>query len=150
METVSRSGDLKNGHIINVLVRKLPSKVAQDWARHKQKGKIGDKASEEVFLDLMEFLKSEKEVTKDLLHKQESSDKSKTHTSYVTGQTFVVQQQGDNLWGAKAADRKPSKLEPLCIACKGSKNPQDSRHWTTSCDKWKNLKLSDRKRLVKC
>ena len=32
METISRSADLKNGHMINVLVRKLPAKVAQDWA----------------------------------------------------------------------------------------------------------------------
>jgi hypothetical protein len=30
METVSRSGDLKNGHMIDVLVRKLPGKVGQD------------------------------------------------------------------------------------------------------------------------
>jgi hypothetical protein len=31
METVSRSGDLKNGHMIDVLVRKMPEKAAQDW-----------------------------------------------------------------------------------------------------------------------
>ena len=31
METVSRSGDLKNGHMIDVLVRKMPEKVSQDW-----------------------------------------------------------------------------------------------------------------------
>ena len=31
METVSQSGDLKNGNMIDVLVRKLPEKVAQDW-----------------------------------------------------------------------------------------------------------------------
>ena len=29
METVSRSGDLKNGHMIDVLVRKMPEK----WPR---------------------------------------------------------------------------------------------------------------------
>ena len=37
METISCSGDLKNGHMINVLVKKLPSKVGYDWAEHMQK-----------------------------------------------------------------------------------------------------------------
>ena len=41
-------------------------------------------------------------------------------------------------------------MELLCIDCKGAKNQQDSRHWTTSCDKWKSLKLQERKKLVKC
>ena len=91
METVNRSGDLKNGHMIDVLVRKLPSKVAQDWATHKQKEKVGTMVSEDIFKELMDFLKAQKEVTKDLLHKHETSaDKSKTHSCYVTGQTFAV------------------------------------------------------------
>ena len=83
METVSRSGDLKNGHMIDVLVRKLPAKVAQEWAKHIQKEKVGMMVSEDIFRELMDFLKSEKEVTKYLIHKQETSaDKSKTHSSY--------------------------------------------------------------------
>jgi hypothetical protein len=36
METVSRSENMKNGQMINVLVGKFPTKVAQDWAKHKQ------------------------------------------------------------------------------------------------------------------
>ena len=27
------------------------------------------------------------------------------------------------------------------MACKGTKNPQEARHWTTDCDNWKALKL---------
>ena len=151
METISRSADLKNGHMINVLVRKLPAKVAQDWAKHKQKEKLGTMASEDIFRELMDFLKMEKEVTKDLLHKQEtSSDKSRTHSSYVTGQTFTVQQQRDPPKHPKFGEKKFGRLEPLCMACKGTKNTQDAKHWTTDCDKWKGLKLPERKRLVKC
>ena len=89
METISCSGDLKNGHMINVLVKKLPARVAQDWSKYKQKKNVGMMASEDKFRELMQFLKSEKEVTKDILHSQES-DKSKTHASYVTGQTFTI------------------------------------------------------------
>ena len=92
METISCSGDLKNGHMIDVLERKLPSQVSKDLAKHKQKEKVGIMASEDRFGVLMEFLKAEKEVTKDLLHKKETnSDKSKTHSCYVTGHTFTVQ-----------------------------------------------------------
>ena len=149
METVSRAGDLKNGHMIDVLVRKLPAKVAQDWAEHIQKEKLGSMDSEDIFRELMDFLKAKKEVTKYLLHKQETSaDKSKTHSSYVTGQSFMVQQQRDPPKHSKNSFGTP--LEPLCVACKGSKNPQDARHWTTDCEKWKNLKLADRRRLVSC
>ena len=44
----------------------------------------------------MEFLKEKKMVTKECLHKQEiSSDKSKTYSTYVTGQNFTIQQQRD-------------------------------------------------------
>ena len=149
METVKCSSDLKNGHMINVLVKKLPPKVAQEWAKFKQKEKIGIKSSEEIFTALMDFLKSEKEITKDLLSKQESSsEKSRSHTCYVTGQTFLVHQTQDKQ--IKSADKKLTKPDPLCLACKGSKNPQDAKHWTTNCDKWKSLKLPDRKKLVRC
>ena len=151
METVSRSADLKNGHMINVLVKKLPAKVAQEWAKHKQREKIGSKTSEEIFSSLIDFLKAEKEVTKDLLCKQDSSsEKSRTHTCYVTGQTFVINNQSNISKQTKVSDKKFTKLDPLCIACKGSRNPQDSKHWTTNCDKWKALKLPDRKKMVKC
>ena len=125
METVSRSADLKNGHMIDVLVRKLPGKVAQDWYEHEQKEQVGTMASEEVFGELMKFLRAKKEVTKKFLHKQEtSSDKTKTHTSYVTGQTFSIQQPRDPPRNPKNGDKKFATLEPLCMACKGSKNPQ--------------------------
>ena len=151
METVSRSGDLKNGHMIDILVRKLPAKVAQDWVEHKQKEKLGSMVSEDIFRELMDFLKAKKEVTKELLHKQESSvDKSKTHSSYVTGQSFTIQQQRASPRYPKNGDKRFGHAEPLCVACKGSKNPQDAKHWTTECEKWKNLKLPDRKRLVSC
>ena len=40
METVCRFGDIKNGHMINVLGSKLPAKVAQDWYNHKVKEKV--------------------------------------------------------------------------------------------------------------
>ena len=94
METVGRSGDLKNGHMINVLVSKLPVKIAQDWANARQKKKMDTMVSEDIFRELMEFLKSEKEVTKGLLHMQETSnDKPRTRSSYVTGQTFTVSQK---------------------------------------------------------
>ena len=150
METVSRSGDLKNGHMINVLVKKLPTKVAQDWSLHKQKEKVDTMASEDIFRELMQFLKLQKEVTKDILHRQEtSSDKSKTHSSYVTGQTFAVQQQRDQPRHLKNQDSF-SKSEPLCLACKGTKNPQDGKHWTADCEKWKALRFPDRKRLARC
>ena len=49
METVSRSADLKNGHMIDVLVRKLPGKVVQDWLEHKQKEQVDTMASEDIF-----------------------------------------------------------------------------------------------------
>ena len=126
METVSRSGDLKNGHMIDVLVRKLPGKVAQDWEEHKQKEQLDDMDSEEIFGELMKFLKAKKLVTKALLHKQETGgDKSKTHSSYVTGQTFTVQHQRDPPRHPKYGDSS-GKSEPLCLACKGTKNPQDA------------------------
>ena len=128
--------------MINVLVKKLPAKVAQDWAKHKQKEKISNMASEDVFKELMDFLKAEKEVTKDLLHKAEHVEKAKTHTSYVTGQTFVAKSSGPVQ--ASSGGKKGGKLEPYCIAC------DDNGHWTTGCDKWKSLKLADRQALVKC
>ena len=53
METISCSGDLKNGHMINVLVRKLPSKVSQDWSKHKQKEKVDTMASEDRFRECL-------------------------------------------------------------------------------------------------
>ena len=62
METVSRGGDLKNGHMINVLVSKLPIKVSQDWTKNKQKKKMDATFSEAIFGELMQFLKSEKEA----------------------------------------------------------------------------------------
>ena len=94
METVSGSGDLKNGHMVNVLVSKLPVKVAQEWAKNKEKKKMDTMVSEDIFRELMQFLKSEKQVTKDILNRQETiSDKTRTHISYVTGQTFTVQQK---------------------------------------------------------
>ena len=81
---------------INVLVRKLPAKVGYDWSEHKEEKNVGTMASEDKFRELMTFLKKKKAVTKDVLHKQEiSGDKSKTHSCYVTGQTFSVQQQKD-------------------------------------------------------
>ena len=49
METISQSGDLKNGYMIDFLVRKLPAKVAQDWAEHIQKEKLGSLVSEDIF-----------------------------------------------------------------------------------------------------
>ena len=73
METISRSGDLKNGYMIDVLVRKLPAKVAQDWAEHIQKEKLSSLVSEDIFRELMKFLKAKKEVTKEMLHKQETN-----------------------------------------------------------------------------
>ena len=119
METISCSGDLKNGHMINVLVKKLPSKVSQDWSKHKQKEKVDTMASEDKFRELMEFLKSEKEVTKDLLHRQETStDKSRTHSSYVTGHTFTIQQQRDPPKHHKYWEKRFGRLEPLYIAFK--------------------------------
>ena len=147
METVSRSADLKNGHMINVLVKKLPVKVAQEWAKHKQREKLGSKASEEIFSSLIDFLKAEKEVTKDLLYKQDSSsEKSRTHTCYATGQTFVIDNHSNVSKQPKVDDKKFTKLDALCIACKGSRNPQESKHLTTNCDKWKALKVPDRKK----
>ena len=96
METISCSGDLKNGHMINVLVKKLPAKVNYDWQEHKQKEKVGTMASEDKFCELMNFLKEKKEITKAVVHSQEiSGEKSKTHSSYVTGYTFSIQQQRD-------------------------------------------------------
>ena len=81
-------------HMIDVLVRKLPAKVALDWYDHKQKEQVGTMASEDVFGELMKFLKAKKDITKEYLHKQEtSSDKSRTHSSYVTGHTFTIQHQ---------------------------------------------------------
>ena len=142
METISCSGDLKNGHMIDVLERKLPSQVSKDWAKHKQKEKVGMMASEDRFGVLMEFLKAEKEVTKSLLHKQEtSSDKSKTHSSYVTGQTFTVHQKRLLPKHAKIEDKGTGRLQPLCMACRGTKNPPEAMHWTTDCEVWRSLKL---------
>ena len=70
-----------------------------------------------------------KEVTKALLHKQETNfDKSKTHSSYVTGQTFTIQQQKDPPKHPKYGDKRFAPVEPLCMACRGSKNPQDAKH----------------------
>ena len=94
METVSRSSDLKNGHMIDFLVRKLPGKVRQDWEKHKLEKQVGVMASEDIFEELMKFLKKEKEVTKACVHAQETSgDKSRTNSCYVTGQTFTTQQR---------------------------------------------------------
>ena len=120
METISCSGDLKNGHMINVLVRKLPAKVGYDWEEHKQKEKVGSMASEDKFRELMEFLKAKKEVAKAVIHKQElSGENSKTHSCYVTGQTFSVQHQRDPPRYPKSGDRLGGS-EPLGIACKGA------------------------------
>ena len=116
-----------------------------------QKEKVDMMASEDKFRELMEFLKAKKEVTKYVLHKQGvSGDKSKTHSSYVTGQTFTIQHQKDPPRGTKYGDKRFGTLEPMCVACKGYKNPQDGKHWTTECEKWKSLKLPERKRLVTC
>ena len=99
----------------------------------------------------MEFLKTEKEVTKDLLHMQDTStDKSRTHISYLTGQTFTVQQQRVLPKHPKNGDTRFARSEPLCMTFKGTKNPQDARHWTSDCENWKALKLLNRKRLVRC
>ena len=96
----------------------------------------------------MGFLKVQKEITKEYLHKQETSnDKSKTHTSHVTGQTFTIQQQR---YPTRISKNGEKKFEPLCLTCKGTKNQQDARHWTNECFKWTALKLPDRKRSVKC
>ena len=150
IETISCSGDLKNGHMINVLVEKLPAKVGYDWQEHKEKENVGTMASEDKFCELIDFLKAKKEVTKAVVHTQEiSGEKSKTHSSYVTGQSFTVQQHRDPPRYQKNGD-KFGKSEPLCIACKGTKNPQDAKHWTADCEKWKALKLTDRRKLVKC
>ena len=95
--------------MINVLVKKLPAKVGYDWAEHKQKEKVGTMASEDKFWELMEVLKPKKEVTKDVLHKQElSGDKSKTYSCYVTGQTITIQQQ-HNLQG----NQEPTRCQTL-------------------------------------
>jgi hypothetical protein len=105
---------------------------------------------EDIFGELMKFLKAKKLVTKVLLHKQETGgDKSKTHSSYVTGQTFTVQHQRDPPKHPKYGDSS-GKSEPLCLTCKGTKNPQDAKHWTSDCEKWKALKLPDRKKLSRC
>ena len=58
MKTVSQSGDLRTGHMIDVPVRNLPQKLCQDWEKHKQQKKIGVMASEDIF---GEFIKSLKE-----------------------------------------------------------------------------------------
>ena len=82
--------------MIDVLVRKLPAKVAEDW----EEKKLDDMASEDIFAELMKFLKAKKEVTKKLLHKQKDLPR------HSGGRSF----------------------EPICEACRGSKNPQDTKH----------------------
>ena len=151
METVSRSEDLKNGHMINVLVEKFPTKEAHDWAEHKQEKNLDNMDSEEIFRELMLFMKAKKEVTKALIRKRENStDKSKTQLSFVTGQTFTIQQQRVLPKPLKGREKKSGQLEPLCMVCKDAKNPQDVKHWTTECEIWRGLNLADRKRIVRC
>ena len=90
-------------------------------------------ASEDKFQELMDFLKKKKAVTKSVLHKQEiSGDKSKTHSCYVTGQTFTVQQLRGPPRYPKNVNRL-GKAEPLCIACKGTKNPEDAKTLDCRC-----------------
>ena len=95
--------------MINVLVKKLPTKVGHDWAEHKQKEKAGTMDSEDKFRELMEFLRAKSEVTKDALHKQEiAGDKSTAHSCYVMGQTITIQQQ-HNLQG----NQEPTRCQTL-------------------------------------
>lgn len=49
--------------MINVLVGKFPTKIALAWAEHKQEKKVGAIASNEIFGELMSFLKAKKDVT---------------------------------------------------------------------------------------
>ena len=137
--------------MINVLVKKLPTKVGHDWAEHKQKEKAGTMDSEDKFRELMEFLRAKKEVTKDALDKQEiAGDKSRTHSCYVMGQTITIQQQRDPPRHPMNGEKRFGISEPLCIVCKGTMNPQDAKHWTAGCEKLKALRLPDRKRLTRC
>ena len=87
--------------MINVLVKKLPAKVGYE--------NVWNMASEDKFWELMDVLKPKKEVTKDVLHKQELSGvKSKTYSCYVTGQTIKIQQQ-HNLKG----NQEPTRCQML-------------------------------------
>ena len=88
----------ENGHMINVLVQKLPAKVGHDWAEHKQSDKLGTMASEEK-----------------LCYASISGDKSKTHSCYVTGQTCTIQQQRDPPRQPKNGEKRFGRSEPLCI-----------------------------------
>ena len=129
--------------MIDVLVRKLPEQVSKEWLKHKQEKNVDTMVSEDIFRELIGFLKVQKEITKEYLHKQETSnDKSKTHTSHVTGQTFTIQQQR---YPTRISKNGEKKFEPLCLTCKGTKNPQDARHWTNECFKWTALKLPERR-----
>ena len=86
-----------------------------------------------------------------MLRRQETScDKSRSHISCVTGQTFTIQQQRLFPKQPRHEEKRFGRLEPLCMACKGTKNGHDGMHWTTDCENWKALKLPDRKRVVRC
>ena len=85
-------------------------------------------------------------VSEDIFGIAAPSDKSKIHSSYVT---FAVQEQRDPPRHSQYGDSF-GKSEPLCLTCKGTTNPQYAKNWIADCEKWKPLKLPDRKRWAKC
>ena len=103
--------------------------------QNNQKKKMDTMVSEDIFRELMEFLKSEKEVTKELLHRQETScDKSTAQISYVTGQTFTILKKRVLPKHSKMEEKGIGRIKPLCMVCKVTKNSQDAMHWTTDCE----------------
>ena len=138
LEAVSMKKDLMNARMISDIVTKFPPVIAQKWAEIKVKNKVGDQSSEKHFEEMYSFMLEYKKVTKNLNPEHQSaSTTASTRFCFVTGQTLVTQQP------------QPSNMKS-CLVCEGSRNPREAQHWTSTCEKWRNMNLTERRKVVKC
>ena len=140
LEAVGMKKDMMNARMISDIVSKLPPVIAQKWAEYKVKNKVGDQSSEKHFEEMYDFMQEYKKVTKNLNPEHQSANPiASTRFCFVTGQTHLAQQPPPQPISRKS-----------CLVCDGSTNPRDAQHWTSTCDKWKNMNLMERRKVVKC
>ena len=64
---MNKSEELYNATVIATIVSKFPVYIRQEWSKHKISKKVDEMTSEDHFNELMDFLKSQKDITKDLM-----------------------------------------------------------------------------------
>ena len=140
LEAVGMKKDLMNARMIADIVAKLPPVIAHKWAEYKVMNKVGDKSSEDHFSELFSFLQEYKKITKNINPEFQSNQTvAATKFCFVTGQTYVASSSP-----AQQQDKKS------CLVCADVKNPRESQHWTSTCEKWKSMNLQERKKVAKC